>query len=129
MTSLRRIKRSAVSAAVVLSVSAIGAFVAPSPAQAVSQLGCTYPRVCFYRTQADLNAHKPAASYQDVTSTWQILGASSRGAAFVVNTRNDDTAYIHFTNNSQVCMEPNSGLNAAAYGFADRIRISTSSVC
>lgn len=115
--------------AVVMSSFAVGAVVSPSPALADSQLGCNYPRVCLYRTAADLNAHRPAVSYQDVTSGWQILGAAGRGADWVVNTRNDDTAYIHFTDNSQVCMEPNSGLNAAYYGFADKIRISSSSVC
>jgi hypothetical protein len=109
-------------------IAAIG-LVGAAPAQADTQLGCNYPRVCFYPTFAYVNAHHPTASYKDITSSWQTLGYQARGAAGVMNTRNDDGARLHFTNGTIVCLRPNTLLNAGAYGTVDKIRIMDSPSC
>jgi len=71
------------------------------PASADTAYGCVYPRVCFYLTDSDFNADKPTAAYQDITSYYQTLGSRSRGANWVLNTRNDDRAWIRYTYGGQ----------------------------
>jgi len=128
MTKMRKTLIAA--AAVVLGT--MGSLVAQSPASA-SYLGCDWPRVCFYLTQADLNANRPTASFQDVTTGWQNLGSRSFGAFFVYNSRNDDVAYLHSTNGTVHCLEPLNGVNpshpANGWGTVDKIRISWSATC
>jgi hypothetical protein len=127
MTKKRRLL--AVVAAAVLGTT--GAVVAQSPASAAH--GCEWPRVCFYLTVSDLNANRPTAAFQDVTSGWQYLGSRSRGAYYVYNSRRDDVAYLHSTNGSVHCLAPLNGVNpshpANGWGTVDRIRISWSSTC
>ncbi|MFG3698696.1 hypothetical protein ACGF5C_12375 [Micromonospora sp. NPDC047620] len=123
------LKRVVASAAVVASSLVAGALAVPVAAQASTRYGCTYPRVCFYLTPSDWTAQRPTAAYQDVTSTWQTLGSSSRGSAYAFNSRNDDVAYFHFTNGRQVCLRPDSPLYLSQYGTVDKIRISSSSTC
>jgi hypothetical protein len=123
------LRKFAISAAVVVLSAGAGAFVASSPAQADSAVGCRYPRVCFYLTDGDWDDKVPSASYQDVTSTWQTLGRGGRGAFIMHNTRNDDVAYVHFTNGRTACASPNGGVNLRAFGTADKVRISSSATC
>ncbi len=102
------------------------------PAHATSKFGCGYPRVCFWLTEADSNAQRWTAAYQDVTPGWQYLGARSRGAYSLYNTRNDDGALVGFTDGSIDCVYPNSGLNDITGAFGktvDKIRIMDSATC
>lgn len=116
----------AAAAGTVLAAAAVVAMA--TPASASTREGCTYPRVCFYLTEADYFANHPTASYQDVTSGWQILGSQSRGAPWIVNTRNDDVAYLHYTNGSTHCVLPNfDRFNGGL--IVDKVRISSSSTC
>ncbi|MEU6578754.1 hypothetical protein [Streptomyces sp. NPDC046805] len=90
------------------------------PASADSHYGCTYPRVCFYLTDADFLNDHPTAAYQDVTSYYQNLGSTSRGANWVLNTRNDDRAYIRYVENGQVkylCVTPDDGSGGSIVEF------------
>ncbi|WP_237535599.1 hypothetical protein, partial [Streptomyces sp. SID3343] len=84
--------------------------VAPT-ASATSYNGCIYPQVCFYQNQARWNAANPNARYQDITSGYQNLSAAAHGANYVYNTRNDDRAWLRYTDNGQTnytCLNPNS---------------------
>lgn len=102
-------------------------WVAATPASAVGG-GCAYPRVCFYLTYDDFYNDRPTASFQDVTSGWQNLGPRSFGADWIVNTRNDDVAYLHFTDGSTWCMTPRE-TDQWTTKTVDKIRISWSSTC
>lgn len=100
-----------------------------SVASAGSARGCTYPRVCFYLTEARSLANNPTASYQDITTGYQDLGSSSEGSFSVYNTRNDDGALLHYTNGYEYCLPPNRG-NAHIRGeIVDKIRIMNSPTC
>ncbi|MET8810188.1 hypothetical protein [Streptomyces sp. NPDC004546] len=108
------------------------------PASADSHYGCIYPRVCFYLTDADFFNDHPTAAYQDVTSYYQNLGSNSRGANWVVNTRNDDRAYIRYVENGQTkyyCLTPDDPINGGSireWGSWDTvtgIRIDWASTC
>ncbi|GAA3802975.1 hypothetical protein ACFS5L_40950 [Streptomyces phyllanthi] len=78
-----------------------------SSASADSRYGCEWPRVCFYLTQADRNANRPTAAYQDAGYN-QTLGPNSRGADSVYNSRNDDIALVRVgTSSVAVCISPN----------------------
>lgn len=121
-------KRAAISAGATLAFAAGMVLVQASPASAVSMAGCAYPRVCFYLTASDYWNNSPTAAYQDVTSSWQVLGSKSRGSDYIVNTRNDDVAYLHFTNGAVLCLEPNS-IAYEPSRTVDKIRISYSSTC
>ena len=106
----------------------VSTWAAATPASAVSMAGCAYPRVCFYLTDAAYYGNSPNASYQDVTSGYQTLGSHSRGARWIVNTRNDDTAHLHFTDGSTWCMTPNE-IDLWTIKTVDKIRISSSATC
>lgn len=99
-----------------------------APASADSMSGCAYPRVCFYLTDNQYYSNSPTASYQDVTSGYQTLGSRSRGARWIVNTRNDDTAHLHFTDGSTWCMTPGE-VDLWTIKTVDKIRISSSATC
>ncbi|MFI2032780.1 hypothetical protein [Streptomyces buecherae] len=111
-------------------VAALGATLVTAPdASAESQRGCAYPRVCFYKTQADYDAHRPTAAYKDMTSTFQELGPRARGSLKGVNTRNDDGVIIKFANKPGAwCMEPNTRWHFGS-DVVDRIRIVDSPTC
>ncbi|WEV24772.1 hypothetical protein OYE22_05840 [Streptomyces sp. 71268] len=91
-------------------VALFGATLATAPdASARSMRGCDFPRVCFYKTQADFDANRPTAAYKDVTSGFQKLGSQARGSVKAVNSRNDDGAIVKFANKpGTVCVQPSS---------------------
>ncbi|MER7172885.1 hypothetical protein [Streptomyces mesophilus] len=131
---MNAIRRSAIVVGAASLAAASSLALAPSVTAAEAPTkGCAYPRVCFYLKKADYDANSPTAAFQDVTSTWQNLGSSSRGADFVVNTRNDDVAYLRVQNNYgdvwTECMSPNSSRYYSTPYTLTGIRISTSSSC
>ncbi|MGH4029338.1 hypothetical protein ACQB60_10430 [Actinomycetota bacterium Odt1-20B] len=78
-------------------------------ASASAQHGCAWPNVCFYKTKADYNRGRVAASYKDITSRFQTLGPQSRGADVIYNTRKDDRVVLRLLNHGQsyvACMKP-----------------------
>lgn len=116
----------AAGAGAVLAAAAV--LTAATPANATSRYGCVYPRVCFYLTDNDYFGGWPTAAYQDVTSGWQTLGSRSRGSRWIVNTRNDDVAHLHFTNGTTDCVLPNFDYYTSSR-VVDKIRISSASTC
>ncbi|MET9359242.1 hypothetical protein ABZY14_41180, partial [Streptomyces sp. NPDC006617] len=76
--------------------------VAPS-AHADSAYGCNYPEVCFY---TDTNVQSAiVARFKVVTSSWQYLKYPNTNYA-VVNTRNDDVAYVLNSSGRVNCVKP-----------------------
>lgn len=113
---------------------AVAALATAPTATADSYNGCVYPRVCFYLTNSNWNSGSPTAAYQDVTGSYQNLGANSRGADWVHNTRNDDRAYLRYINNSTgatqyVCVPPNHSINFVSAYTVTGIRIDTAATC
>ncbi|MCT4353639.1 hypothetical protein M5362_10915 [Streptomyces sp. Je 1-79] len=113
-------------------IGATAALVTASPASAAAP-ACPYPYVCFYNVD-DLNhpAAKMTGKYQVVTSGWQWFTGSSYGADLVVNTRNDDVAYVHMSNGTVICVENNSRhsfINDEPLRYADGVRISSAANC
>ncbi|MER6788446.1 hypothetical protein ABT330_28195 [Streptomyces sp. NPDC000658] len=108
----------------VATLSATGA----SAAQAESPTnGCPYPYVCFYVDEHAWNAGTPIAKYRDVTSSYQTV--RSRPHYHVLNTRNDDVAYLRLQDGSSICLPPNhETVFSNAYSVTG-IRISSSSTC
>ncbi len=100
-----------------------------APALAGTANGCVYPRVCFYLTESNWTADSPTASYQDITSSYQTLGSSSRGSYAVWNSRNDDGALLHYTNGTTYCLPPNRGNGHIRGEIVDKIRIMDSPTC
>ncbi|MFJ2868321.1 hypothetical protein [Kitasatospora sp. NPDC087314] len=108
-----------------------GLAVAPT-ASATTYNGCVYPRVCFYLTDADWNNGTPTAAYQDVTSAYQNLSSRAEGAAWVVNTRNDDRAYLRVDvagTTNFVCLRPNYHIYFSLKEAVNGIRIDTAATC
>ena len=106
----------------------------PTPASADSYRDCIYPRVCFYRTVADWFADRHSAAYKDVTSYFQTLSASARGADMVLNTRNDDRAFLwvenHNTGTSHiVCLPPNDTIGFGSWQEVTKIQIDWEASC
>ncbi|MET8832175.1 hypothetical protein ABZX40_41115 [Streptomyces sp. NPDC004610] len=130
MHTLRR-----ASALFTASAAVIAAAIATAPhAAADSYNGCAYPRVCFYPTATQWNAGTPTAAYQDVTSSYQNLGANSRGADYVHNTRNDDRVYLRYTYNPSgstgaLCVNPNTTAVFKSSFTVTGIMIQTASSC
>ncbi len=109
---------------------AAGTVMATAPsASADSAFGCSWPRVCFYLTDAAWAADSPTAAYQDITSGYQTLGAASRGSNYVYNSRNDDVAYLHLTNGAVICLTPSTILHISSSFTVDKIRISSAATC
>lgn len=99
-----------------------------APAQAAA-LGCTYPYVCLYT-----KSETKVGQFQDVTTDWQPF--SRTDIYYAVNTRNDDVAYIRYSNGLTSCLgegKPNSVWDLRAlYGpdvYPNGIRIATESDC
>ncbi|MFF5705681.1 hypothetical protein ACFY7H_24830 [Streptomyces sp. NPDC012794] len=85
--------------------------------------GCDYPYVCLYQGETE------TGRYKDVTADWQVLHAS-RGAAYLVNTRRDDTVLMHFTNGRVICVPPLANpASPLMYGTIDKIKIRSTSRC
>ncbi|WP_039936156.1 hypothetical protein [Streptomyces himastatinicus] len=82
---------------------------------------CSYPYVCFYKGSTK------TGSFKDVTSGWQNLGGS-KGATKMVNTRDDDVVYTHFTNGKTYCSYPNTTTTFNSW-VVDKVRISSASSC
>ncbi|MFB6839089.1 hypothetical protein [Streptomyces sp. NPDC056361] len=103
-----------------------------SPASATSRKGCPYPNVCFYLTKADYTDNHPTAMFKDFTTGFQTLGAQSRGAKAVVNTRNDDRASIKFLdggNEYTTCLPPNQDWPVQSGITVTKLRIESQSAC
>ncbi len=98
--------------------------VAAPSAHADSAYRCNYPEVCFY---ADPNVQSAiVARFQVVTSSWQYLQYPNTGYA-VVNTRNDDVAYVLQSDGKVLCVKPN-----GSFGSGERVvavRIDSRSTC
>ncbi|MER5747115.1 hypothetical protein ABT097_28085 [Streptomyces sp. NPDC002225] len=128
MNTTRRITAMGVTLGALASV---GLAVAPN-ASATSFNGCVYPRVCFYLTDADWNRGTPTAAYQDVTTSYQSLSSRALGAAWVVNTRNDDRAYfrVEVAGTTQyICLPPNYHTSFSIKEIVNGIRIDTAATC
>jgi hypothetical protein len=123
-------RKFAASIAAVVAVAGAGVMVAPSPAQAYSQWGCVYDGVCFYLTLEDWDAQHPTSRWVD-KGYWQNLGSRSYGAFGVINTRNDDTVHLRFTNGFELCIWPNGGTENMQwnYGIVYQLLISDSASC
>ena len=100
------IKRIGIIGAAATSLAAT-ALITAHTASADTANGCTWPRVCFYLTDADWNVRKPTAAYQDITSSPQNLGARSRNFEWVFNSRNDDGALLYYAHGGTLCLAPN----------------------
>ncbi|MFF1542619.1 hypothetical protein [Streptomyces sp. NPDC058291] len=89
--------------------------------------GCSYPYVCFYVDDHAYDAGTPIAKYRDVTSSYQSV--RSRPHYHVVNTRNDDVAYLRLQDGGSICLPPNFETVFANSYSVTGIRISSSSTC
>jgi hypothetical protein len=107
---------------------AAGVTLLGTAAPASAAAGCPYPYVCFYPTYAQYAAGTPVSRYRDVTDGWQNLRPQSVGADYIYNTRNDDVAYLHFTDGSQACVLPHSVHNWNEKQV-DAVRIDSSPTC
>ncbi|MGV9943506.1 hypothetical protein [Streptomyces sp. NPDC003401] len=73
------------------------------------------------------DAGTPVAKYRDVTSSYQTV--RSRPHYHVVNTRNDDVAYLRLQDGNAICLPPNhQTVFTNAYSVTGT-RISSSSTC
>lgn len=89
--------------------------------------GCSYPYVCFYVDANAWNANTPVAQFRDVTSSYQTV--KSRPHYYVLNTRNDDVAYLRLQDGSPICLPPNyQTVFTNAYSVTG-IKISTRATC
>ncbi|MFF5185340.1 hypothetical protein ACFY30_16385 [Streptomyces sp. NPDC000345] len=89
--------------------------------------GCPYPYVCFYVDDDAYIAGRPIAKYRDVTSSYQTV--RSRPHYYVLNTRNDDVAYLRLQDGTSICLRPNSSTMFTNAYSVTGIRISSSSTC
>lgn len=112
----------AVVAAAAMSVTGASAAHAEAPTH-----GCPYPYVCFYVDEHAYDAGTPITKYRDVTSTYQTV--RSRPHYHVVNTRNDDVAYLRLQDGTSICLPPNFGTVFTNAYSVTGIRISNSSTC
>jgi hypothetical protein len=124
-----RIKSTVAAFLTIAATTAAACVISAPAASAGTANGCVYPRVCFYLTQADWNAKRPTASYQDITSGFQTLGSNSRGAYAVWNSRNDDGALLRYSNGSTYCLPPNRGDADIRGDIYTGIRIMNSPSC
>ncbi|WP_151773500.1 hypothetical protein [Streptomyces abyssomicinicus] len=89
--------------------------------------GCPYPYVCFYVDEEAFEAGTPITKYRDVTSSYQTV--RSRPHYYVVNTRNDDVAYLRLQDGNAICLAPNSWTVFANAYSVTGIKISSSPAC
>ncbi|MFD9435698.1 hypothetical protein [Streptomyces sp. NPDC060002] len=108
----------------VAAMSVTGASAAPAESPTH---GCPYPYVCFYVDEHAYSAGTPITKYRDVTSSYQTV--RSRPHYHVVNTRNDDVAYLRLQDGNSICLVPNSETVFANTYSVTGIRISSSSTC
>jgi hypothetical protein len=120
---VRKAAHLAVVAGAVATVSMAGATAAT--AEPV-QHGCAYPYVCFYASRAAVDAGHPAAKFQVVTSGFQDLTA--RDGYIVLNTRNDDVAYLR-SNAGTLCVGPNTTTVMSPGLTLSGVRISSNPSC
>ncbi|MGW1870028.1 hypothetical protein ACWCPS_31355 [Streptomyces mauvecolor] len=115
--------RGLMAAAGVLAAATVPLTPAPSASASPSPgFDCGYPYVCFYVGEDGVG------KFKDITSGWQTL-TRSRGAEYVVNTRHDDGALLHFTNGRTACVKPGATLHAPSIGTVDKLRITDSAQC
>ena len=98
--------------------------VAAAPAQAAA-LGCTYPYVCLYNS-SDVKVEQ----YKVITSDYQSFKRTD--VYYGVNTRNDDVAYIRYTNGNVACIpagQSNTVWDLRYWGTPNGIRISSDPTC
>ncbi|MDL5205897.1 hypothetical protein [Streptomyces sp. ALI-76-A] len=99
-----------------------------STAQAEPPLyGCPYPYVCFYVDDQAWRAGTPIAKYRDVTSSYQTV--RPRPHYRVVNTRNDDVAYLRLQDGKSICLSVNTETMFTNAYSVTGIRISSSPTC
>ncbi|MER6677692.1 hypothetical protein [Streptomyces sp. NPDC000983] len=124
---MNSVMRKAANLAVVTGTVAAAA-VAGAPAANAEpvQHGCAYPYVCFYVNRAAYNAGNPAAKFQVITSGFQ--GVTAREGYIVLNTRNDDVAYLR-SNAGSLCVEPNTTTVMSPGLTINGVRISSASTC
>ncbi|GGT24205.1 hypothetical protein [Streptomyces chromofuscus] len=130
---MKTTKRIAVIGMATAGLAATALVTAPT-ASATSYNGCGWPRVCFYMTDSNWYNGSPTAAYQDVTTSYQNLGTSSRGANWVYNSRNDDRAYLRYVYDSTGatgyrCLPPNHYQQFPSGYTVTGIRIDTASTC
>lgn len=89
--------------------------------------GCPYPYVCFYVDDHAWSAGTPITKYRDVTSSYQTV--RSRPHYRVVNTRNDDVAYLRLQDGTSICLGANSETVFTNAYSVTGIKISSSSTC
>ena len=84
---------------------------------------CSYPYVCFYKNGTR------TGSFQDVTTYYQTL-TTSRGADEVYNTRNDDVAWLLWSDGVHTCIPPHGwyGLATSPY-YVTGVKIRPESNC
>ncbi|MEU7019339.1 hypothetical protein ABZ990_01585 [Streptomyces sp. NPDC046203] len=106
-----------------LSVTAQETAVAAPATVKVAADTCAYPYVCVIKNGTIIG------QFQDVTSTWQNLPSQPSGPGLVIqNTRNDDTAYIRWTNGTTTCIPPKATFTVSS-GTLTGIRIDSAASC
>ncbi|MFJ4473166.1 hypothetical protein ACIP2X_37530 [Streptomyces sp. NPDC089424] len=128
--NLRRRLTSAAAAGVMAAAALV--FGGAQPA-AADQIGtCPYPKVCLYNSTTYTGNYY--ASYQVVTNYYQVP-PSRRQPITVVNTRNDDIAwvrYVAFGNQFTTCLTPGARLYvnpAGGNATVTGIMINSASTC
>ncbi|MFI2671626.1 hypothetical protein ACWHAO_21155 [Streptomyces albidoflavus] len=118
---LRRTVWAAGAVAGLLAASVGPAAAAPAPAADT----CPYPYVCLFKNGVRIG------QFQDVTTGYQALPSRPTGTAasplHVINTRNDDVAYLRWSTGSTVCLPPKT--ENPVIGTLTDIRISSSATC
>jgi hypothetical protein len=111
-----------------LSAGSLALAAAPADAAPKTPLpyyNCAYPYVCLYNDTMDI-----VLRYRDVTTGWQAFNGAN--VYYALNTRNDDVAYIRYTDGSEGCLpagDPMAVYDIREYGVPNGIRIDTSAVC
>ncbi|WP_392972493.1 hypothetical protein [Streptomyces sp. LN245] len=120
------IRKAANLAVVTGAVAAVSMAGAPAANAEPVQHGCAYPYVCFYVDQAAVTAGHPAAKFQVVTSGFQDV--TSREGYVVLNTRNDDVAYLR-SNAGTLCVGPNTTTVMSSGLTINGVKISSRATC
>ncbi|MFF3335368.1 hypothetical protein ACFYWX_38510 [Streptomyces sp. NPDC002888] len=121
------IRKAAALAGVSVAVAAMSATGASAAQAEPPTHGCPYPYVCFYVDEHAWNAGTPIAKYRDVTRSYQTV--RSRPHYHVVNTRNDDVAYLRLQDGASICLTPNTETVFTNTYSVTGIKISSSSTC
>jgi hypothetical protein len=121
-------KLGTIAAGAALSGGALAVAAAPAhatPRTPVPYYNCTYPYVCLYNDVVDT-----VLKYRDITPGWQSFTRTD--VYYGLNTRNDDVAYIRYTNGKSACIpsgDPMALYDLREYGVPNGIRIDSSAVC